>query len=47
MASISVDADGNRIIQFTNAQRRRKTLRLGKRTEKSANKIKTKVERGR
>ncbi len=45
MASLSVDADGNRIIQFTNSQRKRKTIRLGKhRSEKSADKIRTKVE---
>lgn len=44
MASLSVDADGNRVLQFSNVQRKRKTIRLGKRTDKSAEKIKTKVE---
>ncbi len=44
MASMSVDADGNRIIQFKNGQGRRKTIRLGKRTDKSADKMRTKIE---
>ncbi len=44
MASISVGAGGNRLIQFIDGRKKRKTIRLGKRTGKSAEKIKTKVE---
>jgi integrase len=44
MASMSADRDGNRIVQFKNGQGRRKTIRLGKRSEKSAEKIRTKIE---
>jgi integrase len=44
MASLSADAGGNRILQFTNADGFRKTIRLGKRTEKTADKIREKVE---
>ena len=45
MASISAGAGGNRLIQFIDGRKNGlKTIRLGKRTGKSAEKIKTKVE---
>lgn len=44
MASMSTDRDGNRIVQFKIGQGRRKTVRLGKRTEKAAEKIRIKID---
>lgn len=44
MASLSTDAKGERFIQFKNGQGQRKTIRLGNRTQKNAEKIKGKVE---
>ncbi len=43
MASMSTDARGNRTIQFIAADRKRRTIRLGKQSLKIANEIKTKV----
>ncbi len=44
MASISWDVNGNVAIQFVNGERRRKTIRLGKRRDKSVDTIKRKIE---
>jgi integrase len=44
MASLSCDANGNRTIQFFDGNGRRRTIRLGSRTEKDAEKIQAKVE---
>ena len=44
MASLSTDSRGNRTIQFIAADRKRRTIRLGKQSLKVAKEIKTKVE---
>ena len=45
MASLSTDAKGNRSIQFTSpADRKRRTIRLGKVPKKLAESVRTKVE---
>src|SRR4051812_20980662 len=43
MASLSTDARGNRTIQFIAADRKRRTIRLGKQSLKVSREIKTKV----
>ena len=44
MASISTDGSGNRTIQFTGRDRKRRTIRLGAMPMKATRTIKTKVE---
>lgn len=44
MASISHDQDGTRRIQFMDQFKKRKTIRLGEVTAKTANEIKLRVE---
>lgn len=44
MASVSFDANGSCFIQFVTADRRRPTIRIGKRSRDAAEKIKTKIE---
>ncbi len=44
MASISKDAKGNVTIQFVGADKRRRSIRLGKINAKTANEVKLKVE---
>lgn len=44
MASVSHDKDGTRRIQFIDAHKKRRTIRLGKVTAKTANEIKLRVE---
>ena len=44
MASISTDRNGRRKIQFTDAKRKRQTVRLGKMPKRDAQSIKIKVE---
>jgi integrase len=45
MASISCDPNGNRSVQFVAGDGRRRTIRLGKVTQKKAEEIKLRVER--
>ena len=44
MASISKDPNGNVIIQFVGGDKRRRTIRLGKVSQKTAEAVKLKVE---
>jgi len=44
MASISKDANGNVCIQFVAGDKRRRTIRLGKVNQKTAEAVKLKVE---
>src|SRR5437868_485426 len=44
MASLSSDPNGNRTIQFTGADRLRRSIRLGKVNLKTAREIKTKID---
>ena len=44
MASISTDKNGNRTIQFTAGDRKRRSIRLGRMPKKAAGEIKSKVE---
>src|SRR5262245_12667531 len=44
MASISTDGGGNKMIQFIAADRKRRTIRLGKVPKKTAESVKGKVE---
>src|SRR5262245_22813453 len=44
MASISTDKKGNRTIQFIAADKRRRSVRLGKIPKRAAEAIKTKIE---
>lgn len=45
MASISKEPDGRRTIQFVGADRKRRSIRLGKISQRSAEAVKVKVER--
>ena len=44
MASVSADANGNRMVQFFGLDRKRKTIRLGKVSDRAAQAIASKVE---